>query len=112
MAEHIARDKFGERIEPKSAGLRPQEKADADHAVETLRLVFQIDASSYKPRGLDGVQLDQFDMVVTMDNRVAATFGETYPDCPKDRIVRWKIVDPWGATSMNIEGAPGPFSAE
>ena len=66
MAEYICQTRFGEHIICESAGLRPQQKADAGNAVYTLQRLLKIDASAHQPRDVRSVDLSQYDYVVAM----------------------------------------------
>ena len=96
MAEFIARERFGDTIEPLSAGFRPQQAADAENAIYTLRSVLNIDASGHTPRDIRELDLSSFDLAVTMDKWVAERFAKEFPTYPSERVIRWKIDDPFG----------------
>jgi protein-tyrosine-phosphatase len=96
MAEFIGRERFGDSLETLSAGLRPQQPADAANAIYTLKAVFNIDASWHVPKDVRQVELCNFDLVITMDQRVARKFADQFPDFPTERLLKWKIDDPYG----------------
>ncbi len=50
IAEFITRKKFGRVIVPASAGFNPGSQKDAESAIYTLRMLFDIDASEHRPR--------------------------------------------------------------
>lgn len=96
LAKHIARKKFGKYIEVASAGLCPGSTEDAENAVYTLKSLFDLDASSHRPRDVRTVGIDTFDLVIAMENQVAKQLKEIFPDLAGDHLVRWKIKDPYG----------------
>jgi protein-tyrosine-phosphatase len=94
FAEYIARHRFGDVIEAASVGVRPQTAVDAASAIETLKEL-GIDASGHQPRGLDEVDPEAFDRVVTLEPYVARKFKAKFPCFPEDRLTKWNINDPW-----------------
>lgn len=96
MAEFIARERFGNVLDASSAGFRPQQSADAENAIYTLKRVLNIDASGHIPRDIRQVEVVKFDLVVAMDKAVADEFADEFRAFPLERLVRWKIDDPWG----------------
>jgi protein-tyrosine-phosphatase len=91
MAEALARRRFGDAARVKSAGLRPQPASDARAAIETLRLLYGIDASSHVPRSVATLELEDFDLVVAMDREVARAL----PPLAAGKLIEWNIDDPW-----------------
>lgn len=94
FAEYISRHRFGNLVDAASAGVRPQSAADARSAIETLKEI-GIDASRHVPRGLDEIDPEMFDHVVTMEPFVAKKFKAKFPSYPPDRLTQWNINDPW-----------------
>jgi protein-tyrosine-phosphatase len=93
MAEALARERFGDSMLVASAGIRPQKASDAQSAVMTLKVEFNIDASGHVPRDVRSLDLTEFDQIIAMDKYVAAELREL-----TDRdVVVWKIEDPWGS---------------
>jgi len=90
MAEYLAREKFRDRIRVESAGLAPQAAEDAKSAICALRS-FGIDASAHVPRGLGGVNLESFDLIIAMEKSVAAKLAAVRGA----RLRTWNIPDPW-----------------
>lgn len=95
MAEHIARRRFQNRIEVRSAGTNPGSIADASNAIYTLQQV-GIDASSHEPRDVREMALADFDLVVAMDKHVGRELKQLFPDLVDARLVMWRIGDPYG----------------
>lgn len=95
-AEFIARERFGNIIEPLSTGFRPRQAADAENAIDTLRVVLSIDASGHTPREIRQLDLQSFDLAVTMEKWVADRFAKQFPADPPERVIKWKIDDPCG----------------
>lgn len=96
MAEFIAREKFGNIIEPSSAGFRPQRPEDAENAIYTLKTLLNIDASGHQPRDILQVDVNSYSIVVAMDAWVAKQFKAHFPAYPPERLIKWRINDPMG----------------
>lgn len=92
MAESIARSKFKSEAEVYSAGLSPQKAEDAQMAIETLQVYFDLDASGHVPKGIDSIDLDTIDYVIAM----APGIAKQLPEFPKGKLITWDIADPWG----------------
>jgi protein-tyrosine-phosphatase len=92
MAAALARRRFRDEVRVESAGLRPQGAADARAAIDTLRDLYGIDASSHVPRSVASMNLAEYDLVVAMDQEVAMAL----PPVDRRRLVAWEIDDPWG----------------
>ena len=71
MAEALARRRFGDTVRVSSAGVRPQQPADAKSAIETLKNEFGLGVSDHVPRSLQDVDLGAFDHVIVLDKAVA-----------------------------------------
>ena len=96
MAERIANLRFGEAFAASSAGFQPQPPADAENAMWTLKKLFDIEASDHVPRDVRMVDVTTFDLAVAMDKQVASRFSEAFPNFPTDRLIAWRISDPYG----------------
>ncbi len=96
LAEYIAREKFGKYIEPSSAGLRPGTASDADNAIFMLKTEMGIIVSAHVPRKVRAANIEMSDLVVAMDKQVAAEVVQLFPELPPERLIRWKIHDPYG----------------
>lgn len=96
MAEYLARKKFGAQLDAASAGISPGSKEDAENAIFTLKNFFNVDASNHTPRNVRLVDLAGFDLVVAMNNDVANRLREIDPHLGDERLIRWKIMDPFG----------------
>ncbi len=92
MAEALARRRFGDSIRVSSAGLRPQQAADAKNAIDTLKFEFGHDASGHVPRDVRDLDLDVFDYVIAMDKAIA----KQVKTLTQSDIIVWQIDDPWG----------------
>jgi protein-tyrosine-phosphatase len=92
MAAALARRRFGDEVRVESAGLRPQRAADARAAIDTLQVLYGIDASNHVPRSVANVNLGEYDLVVAMDREVAVAL----PPVESRRLVAWQIDDPFG----------------
>jgi len=92
MAEALARRRFGDSIRVSSAGLRPQQAADAKNAIDTLKFEFGLDASGHVPRDMRDLDLDVFDYVIAMDKAIA----KQVKTLTQSDIIVWQIDDPWG----------------
>lgn len=92
MAEALACRRFGDSIRVSSAGLRPQQAADAKNAIDTLKFEFGLDASGHVPRDVKHLDLDVFDYVIAMDKAIA----KQVKTLTQSDIIVWQIDDPWG----------------
>lgn len=95
MAEYIARRRFYKQLEVASAGIDPGAVDDAANAIYTLQRC-DIDASGHRPRNVKDVNVADYDLIVAMDNYVAQEIGRLFPILQSERIMRWKINDPYG----------------
>ncbi len=101
MAEHLARKLLQDRLNVASAGFHPQDPKDTANAAHTL-LKYGIDASGHIPKDIRTVDIDQFDIVVAMDPGIAESVRRTFPSFPAERLLVWKIDDPWGDNQGNL----------
>ena len=89
MAEAILNAKGQGRIAAASAGSRPAARVNP-YAIETLR-EFQIPWAGNAPRGIDGLEREQWDFVVTVCDRAK----ESCPIFPgRPTLAHWSIPDP------------------
>ena len=68
MAEALARERFGDSLRVASAGIHAQKATDAQSAVMTLKIEFNIDASGHVPRDVRSLDLTEFDQIIAMDS--------------------------------------------
>lgn len=99
IAEALAHKKIGDIVKVSSAGLKPQPASDAAMAIETLKNLFQIDASSHVPRSMADLNLEQYDYVVAMDKHVA----KHLTSITAGRLIVWNIPDPWGLDELQYK---------
>jgi len=97
MAEVLARERFRDFVYASSAGTQPGTRADAQNAIETLRLEFGIDVSGHLPRDVHDIDLRDFDYVIAIDDdrgpkKVAQELRKLIPR----EIIEWRIRDPFG----------------
>jgi len=76
VAAALARKKFGANVDVDSAGINPQSAGDAQMAIETLRVYFDIDASMHVPKNICDVSIDSFNFVIAMDEGIAKRLRE------------------------------------
>jgi len=89
MAEAILNAKGKGRVTAASAGSRPAARVNP-YAIETLR-EFQIPWAGNAPRGIDGLEREQWDFVVTVCDRAK----ESCPIFPgRPTLAHWSIPDP------------------
>ena len=112
LAEYIARRKFGQLIEPSSAGLRPGTIEHADNAIYTLKTLMAVDASAHVPRDVRTVEIERADLVVAMSSQIAAEVRHLFPNLPAERLVRWKIKDPYGTDLAEYQRCAQSIYAE
>ena len=103
LAEYITRRKFGQIAEATSAGLQPGTIHDTANAVYTLNRLLNIDASTHTPRDVRELDVAAFDLLVAMDNHIAIQLQELFPALPPNRLVRWRINDPYGDDLVEYE---------
>jgi protein-tyrosine-phosphatase len=96
LAEYIARKKFDRLIDPSSAGLQPGTVEDTDNAIYTLKEFMGVDASGHLPRDVRTVDVEHIDLIITMSNLIADRVRQLFPNLPMERLVRWRIKDPYG----------------
>lgn len=104
LAEYISRAKFGDVLEPESAGFKPQPAADAGNAIYTLKSFLNINALGHCPRDIRRLDANSFDFVVAMDSFIAKKFSTLFPAFPTERLIKWKIDDPWGDNLAEYRG--------
>jgi protein-tyrosine-phosphatase len=93
MAEAILNAKAGGRIRAESAGSRPAARVNP-LAIETLR-EFKLDWAGHPPRGLDGLDREHWDFVITVCDRAK----ESCPIFPGQPILaHWGMPDPADVT--------------
>ena len=89
MAEAILNAKGKGRVVAASAGSRPAARVN-HYAVDTLR-EFHIPWAGNAPRGIDGLEREQWDFVVTVCDRAK----ESCPIFPgRPMLAHWSIPDP------------------
>ena len=103
LAEYIARDVFGDAASFESAGIKPQQAADAENAVYTLRVNLNIDASQHVPRDVRLLDLNQFSLIIALENHVARVLKEM--GVATSRIETWEIKDPYGPDLIEYDRA-------
>ena len=96
FAEYIARKKFARVLEAASAGIRPGTPEECENAIYTLRETICVDASGHIPRDVRFVQIECADLVVAMTSRIANQLRALFPALRPERLVRWRIKDPYG----------------
>jgi protein-tyrosine-phosphatase len=89
MAEAILNWKGGERFGAESAGSRPAPRVNP-YAIETLR-DFGVPWSGHGPRGVDGLEREPWDFVITVCDRAK----ESCPIFPgQPMLAHWGMPDP------------------
>jgi|CXWL01.1.fsa_nt_gi protein-tyrosine-phosphatase len=92
MAEALTKKQYGEQVFVKSVGLKPGTPEDTKNAMETLQIHFGINPSRHIPLGIQGLNFQDFDLVVAMDKYVAKKFKDVLPS----KLLTWNIDDPYG----------------
>jgi protein-tyrosine-phosphatase len=103
LAEFLGRRFCSQAFAFESAGIRPQEAADAQNAIATLRSTFQIDASSHQPRNVRDLDLGEFDLVIAFERNVAEVVRGL--GVPESRLKVWPVPDPWGGNLAEYDDA-------
>jgi protein-tyrosine-phosphatase len=104
IAEYLARHRLDPTVvRCESAGLRIVPSENAHNAIETLRRIFNIDASAHVPRALADIDLSHFDLIVAIDdpggNQVFRTLKER--GVSGKALVKWKVTDPWDGSDSS-----------
>ncbi|SRR5712692_3045307 len=92
VAEWLARRRFGDSVRVASAGIRPQRPEDARDAIDTLRQLFNLDASGHVPRAVANVDIESFDIVVSLDPEVSKVLKTR----ELRSLLKYHVKDPWG----------------
>lgn len=80
-----------------SAGTRPGARADAENAIQMLRVEFAIDRSGHAPQDVHNVNLDGFDLIVAIDDdRGPTNVAQEVRKLTRRKVVGWRIRDPFG----------------
>ena len=97
MAEAFARHHGGSGVEARSAGSRP---SGTVHPM-ALEVMAErgLDLSGHRSTGVDGLEREQFDVVVSMG------CGDACPQVPARRRLEWEIADPAGGDRSAFERA-------
>ncbi len=74
----------------------PVRVEDSENAIYTLKSLLSVDASSHQPRDVRTVDVERFDLVITMNNQIATEVRRLFPNLPVERLVKWRIKDPYG----------------
>lgn len=112
LAEYIARKKFRQIAEFSSAGLEPGTIEDTENAIYTIKRSFDGDASDHRPRDVKTLDVSAFELVVAMDNQIAKGVQTIFPNFPVDRLVKWRIKDPYGDDLGEYEQCAFTINAE
>ena len=92
MAEALTKKQYGEQVLVKSVGLKPGTPEDTTNAIETLQTHFGINPFKHTPLGVQGLNFQDFDLVVALDKYVA----KKLKDVPPSKLLTWNIDDPYG----------------
>jgi ArsR family transcriptional regulator, arsenate/arsenite/antimonite-responsive transcriptional repressor / arsenate reductase (thioredoxin) len=96
VAETLLRLRSDGAVRTRSAGSRPKEHLHPD-AVRVLRDRFDVDVSAQRPRHLDDVADEAFDLVITLCDKAR----EVCPEFPGSvRRMHWSIPDPAAAEAQ------------
>ena len=103
LAEYLGRRAFGNAVTFESAGIKPQNAADAKDAVCTLKKNFGIDASNHVPRDVRSLDLTKYDLIIGFEKSVVKVVEEL--GVSPSRVELWKVRDPWGDDLTEYEEA-------
>jgi len=104
MAEGIARKMFGANVHIESAGTHAHVRdPPAGNAVKTVRDEFGVDISSHRSRDVKQVHIEDFDIVVPMDQDVHDHLRESFPGLGEKLLPSWGIEDPYGGDIHTYE---------
>jgi protein-tyrosine-phosphatase len=102
LAEYLARFHktigFGSRVKVASAGLRIVPSETAAAAMDCLKNLFGIDASTHVPRAISAVDLTAFEVVVAIDDPGHQQIARALLDhgVQPSLLSRWRVADPYG----------------
>jgi arsenate reductase len=91
MAEAMARELGNGRVDARSAGLTPLGWI-AEDTVNTLRGL-GYDASGLQSKGLDEIETDDVDIVISL---LGSSIADVLPIATACRRINWSIPDPFG----------------
>jgi protein-tyrosine-phosphatase len=81
MAEYLGRERLrgilGLQAQIASAGIRPQQQADSQNAVNTLGNIFGIDATTHVPKDLRTMNMNMFEIIVSIDDKGSDRIAQT-----------------------------------
>jgi protein-tyrosine-phosphatase len=109
FAEYLARYHASQRLmraaRIESAGLVPQPPIDATGAIDTLRYVFGINASTHIPRSVHLLKSCAFDLIVAIDDPGRQTVRRQVTDMKigSGHVDLWNVHDPFGAGPWEYE---------
>lgn len=66
-----------------------------------LRNTFGIDASGHQPPDVRGLDLNEFDLIIAIENNAAVVVREL--GAPESKLQVWSIQDPWGGDLTEYE---------
>lgn len=92
MAEALTKNRYGDQVLVKSAGLKPGTPEETTSAIETLHTHFGINPFKHIPLGVQCLNLQDFNLIVAMDKNVA----KKLKDVPPSQLLTWRIDDPYG----------------
>jgi protein-tyrosine-phosphatase len=96
MAEHIARKRFGQNVEPSSAGTDPGTAADAKSALWTLKRLIGPVPDEHEPLDVRDFDVSSFDLVIALDSATSKKLKRLFPALDESKLVKWAIRDPYG----------------
>ena len=100
MAAAIANARYPDVLLAENAGTAAWEDSANEAAVHVLRDRFGIDLSGHRPRGIETIDIEGFDLVIAMDRSVASDL----PDC-RAQIEVWDVDDPYSRGVTAYEDA-------
>lgn len=104
MAEGLGRYYLKDIAEVESAGLYGSSRQAAQEAIELLRRFYTVDISSHRSRSVDEVDLNRFDLIISLDEVATHTLKNKY-QVPDEKLLRWEVPDPIGGTISDYEQA-------
>lgn len=104
MAEGIARQMFGNKIQVESAGTHAHVRdPPAANAVRVLQSKYGVDISSHRSRSVDHVHIEDFDYIVPMADDIHDYLKSNFPSLGSKLMPSWEIDDPYGGDMETYE---------
>ena len=104
MAEGIAHKILGTNVHVESVGTHAHIRDPPSvNAVKTMREKFGVDISSHRSRGVNDVDIENFDYVVPMADDVHEDLKKSFPSLGEKLLPSWGVDDPYHGDMFTYE---------